>query len=622
MNEISIIKLNQLELSSFVQNSLPPSHAVIIEGDDEDFGGIHAACYRVTLRYGNGRLKSIDFSSLDLTRSHKVDLWIRDTLTDYLLNRIGGVSVIARIRYFVAFVFWCDSNGFAELFISDHNYHSALTAYKKYLRDLYAAGRSESSIKAKFVAAAHGGAIVFPNSIVKFDINLEFLKGGVTAGKLLEERGLSGIEVALDYNYSVFRGLAHHLLARKKFPFRLKLPTEQVWVLPKIKYFLKSEKHKTVNHPFLFKQRAWDFSKGIPDLEYLNGSGLSSLKKRVLAQANAANADSKHPIRMNLAKLAHDAFLFVFVTITGINESDVRKLPWDEKYVIEKTRKGFKTVKSRAGDLIVEYEITNEFEDDLLIFFKLRNFIVAANQHSYLFVGMGKELAGNITKLKKNCLQTHANRMCAYVNPDLIEVSYQALRLYKSMKLVENHPEDADIIPELMNHSPKVFRRHYLAASIDMAEEQMTLFFVELSMAKQKFLDLNKTPAGLCADVNQPKVNNKELKLTPDCNDFLGCLNCANFAVHADEVDIRKILSMSFVIDTLKVYSNSITLYEATFAVLKNKIDALLDDIAGDGAERLELVQRIRVEVYVEEKLTAYWAHKLMYISGVFTDAV
>jgi hypothetical protein len=96
--------------------------------------------------------------------------------------------------------------------------------------------------------------------------------------------------------------------------------------------------------------------------------------------------------------------------------------------------------------------------------------------------------------------------------------------------------------------------------------------------------------------------------IVPGCKSAEGCLYCDKYRVHADETDIRKLLSCRYCLRTTSNRAASLEDYDRTFGAVLRRIDFLLDELKKRDAD---LVARLENAVDVGGELDVFWSSKL-----------
>ncbi len=83
---------------------------------------------------------------------------------------------------------------------------------------------------------------------------------------------------------------------------------------------------------------------------------------------------------------------------------------------------------------------------------------------------------------------------------------------------------------------------------------------------------------------------------------------CKHFRCHADSDDIRKLLSLLYIIEETKNKAVSIDHFNSIYLVVINRINYLLQEIS---LVQKDLVEKIKEEVFEYEILSYYWEKRL-----------
>src|SRR5690606_17903063 len=117
------------------------------------------------------------------------------------------------------------------------------------------------------------------------------------------------------------------------------------------------------------------------------------------------------------------------------------------------------------------------------------------------------------------------------------------------------------------------------------------------------------SPIGACASIHpQPEkaIGFTEQAPTPNCQQFEHCLFCQHYAVHADDTDIRKLLSLKSLLGYIKQKATNLIKWEAQFGVVLHRIDEVLTELSNAYVDLRERIVAIQDEVESGD-LEAYW---------------
>ena len=595
-----------------------PIHSMVLVSEDKRSVFVGALAFKEKGRRGTS--VSVVAESLCDERVPVIQKYIYEGLGRKMLGGIREATFITEVQDFVRFGFWADANGHQDYLICPSAYRKALIAYTEMLNDrLRNKEISQNS-------ASSSQRVPFDNSHLLFPENTLDIVGGIQRIPVATKMQLSAnkdntkrlgdIDIVFPYHTAIFRGLAKFVCGGYIFPFKLQLPKEDCWVIPSRRGFAltKQQVEKTDS-----RFRIWDIQTGelkkISDFPTANQKYVSEKINEMAEALLAANADHRHDIRQFLAKFAHDSFLVMFEAVTGINESDARKMRWSGDYTITRKAIGLKSVKHRANKQ-VEYFITDIFESDLKLFFSLRQYLVGEHDYPYFFVGQyaRDQLGSPLEKLHASVILRHGQRVKNNMDNTIPILSYQLLREYRSKELLkENDPE---IAAALSNHTVDTLANNYIKPSVAEAEYELTTYYKKVVVRVDEVrLSLTDTPAGACEDYGHPVKLLDVASVEPDCKNFQGCLFCDHFVVHARREDIVKLNSLLFVVSSSTDVCDTPEIYHAIYDPIINKVNSLLKGISELSPEMASLCRAVEQEVFVQERLTVYWAHCNDFIS-------
>jgi len=190
-------------------------------------------------------------------------------------------------------------------------------------------------------------------------------------------------EYHFNFYYKLFHQLTDFLLNKKEYPFKLNLICGDIWVLPSSTVFISNDK----NAPHAFDTTTGKLHE-IKTLRklygYKNYEAINCLND-FSANINKHNIDFRSNKRLLLASTALQAFYMLFLSITGMNDSTAATLPWNDEYEILKENQKFRTIKYRAGNKPVEFQIQNKFIKDFQKFLSLRRYLLSSFDYNFLF---------------------------------------------------------------------------------------------------------------------------------------------------------------------------------------------------------------------------------------------
>lgn len=355
----------------------------------------------------------------------------------------------------------------------------------------------------------------------------------------------------------------------------------------------------------------------------------SEHRKRVRENRNQAirkleerNKNKRHLERERLASYGLTIGMLLFIAQTGANLDTAQQLQLDSMEVLPSTQgRRFSGTKSRAGSKTVRPEFGVKFEPVFRKILELREWYVQDEACDFVFplrneIQQLRPVGNGRLQLIKNFLQR--------IFPRMVWITPQQWRKHKSSQTVEFSDGDLLLEAEVMGHSLDTARNNYARTSFKDAAQQISQFFNELrevAVAKTRTLeriavqtldetiDAQPSPVGACASIHpQPEkaFGFTEQAPMPNCQQFEHCLFCQHYAVHADDTDVRKLLSLKKILGYVKQKSTDLIKWEQQFGVVLHRVDEVLtylSDTCDNLQDRISLVK----EEVESGDLDAYW---------------
>ena len=355
----------------------------------------------------------------------------------------------------------------------------------------------------------------------------------------------------------------------------------------------------------------------------------SEHRKRVRENRNQAirkleerNKDKRHVERERLASYGLAIGMLLFIAQTGANLDTAQQLQLDTMEILPSTQgRRFSGTKSRAGDKTVYPEFGVQFEPIFRKILELRKWYIQDEACDFVFPlrneiqQLGPVSYGRLQLMKK---------LFQRIFPRMIWITPQQWRKHKSSQTVEFSAGDLLLEAEVMGHSLDTARNNYARTSFKDAAQQISQFFNELrevAVSKTRTLerisvqmldetiDAQSSPVGACASIHpQPEkaFGFTEQAPMPNCQQFEHCLFCQHYAVHADDTDVRKLLSLKKILGYVKQKSTDLIKWEQQFGVVLHRVDEVLtylSDTCDNLQDRISLVK----EEVESGDLDAYW---------------
>ena len=574
---------------------------------------IGALCYTERFKFLRAAVKFVESESLRIDRCVALDNFISAHITDFYTES-SNLTFYADILKTNAVFTWCDKNGYEDFLISPEAYKNALKSYSHNLLvrindsdlDKLTGGLLQST-------AIKIGYDFFPDCHENFYNDIPIISIAGARKKSTPVPTASSMADHLTLCDCIFRELTTFLLEFRDFPCRMPFMSEYVWLLPGeyffvTKRFIEKNKNKIASNIF------WDYEKGclrpLDDCFALT----SQLKYQIVRQhkeaeqlLNDANSDYYHEKRFRLGKLAHDAFISLFIANTGFNETQARNLPSCESYSIENsTTHGFSEIKMRAGGRVININVKKTFIKDFERYLLLREYLCAGTDWPYLFLGMTCHGYGVAGKLHVDAIKRFNDRIVNYVNPDFKGLSYRQLRKYKSNYLLSKDHSLATV-SAVMQTSPSTVLSSYADAEENTAIDEISSMMHRLISVLDDYAGA-KTPAGDCTDSDNARAEiSPPQGYEPNCKSFEGCIFCLNFKTHARAEDIRKLLSMRFVINEYMASCSDHDHFQKVHGPAIAQIDRIIQELLSVRPDLAVLVKKVSDDVTNNFELDPYW---------------
>lgn len=355
----------------------------------------------------------------------------------------------------------------------------------------------------------------------------------------------------------------------------------------------------------------------------------SEHRKRVRENRNQAirkleerNKDKRHLERTRLASYGLAIGMLLFIAQTGANLDTAQQLQLDTMEVLPSTQgRRFSGTKSRAGGKTVYPEFGVKFEPVFRKILELRAWYIQDKACDFIFPLRNEiQQLGPVSYSRLQLMKKLFQR----IFPRMVWITPQQWRKHKSSQSVELSGGDLLLEAEVMGHSLDTARNNYARTSFKDASQQISQFFNELrrvAVAKTRIVEriavqtLEETfetqilPVGACTTTNpQPEkaLGFTEQAPIPNCQQFEHCLFCQHYAVHADEEDVRKLLSLKSLLGCIKQKATDLIKWESQFGVILHRIDEVLTELSNAYVDLRERIISIQDEVESGD-LDAYW---------------
>jgi len=368
------------------------------------------------------------------------------------------------------------------------------------------------------------------------------------------------------------------------------------------------------------------FSKMLADFELEEDSEhrkrLRENRNQAIRNLEKRNKDKRHTERERLASYGLCIGMLLFIAQTGANLDTAQQLELDTMEILPSTQgRRFSGTKSRAGGKTVYPEFGAKFEPVFRKILELREWYIQDEACDFIFPLRNEiQHLGPVSYSRLQLMKKFFQR----IFPRMVWITPQQWRKHKSSQTVEFSDGDLLLEAEVMGHSLDTARNNYARTSFKDAAQQISQFFNELrevAVAKTRTLeriavqmldetvDVQTLPVGACitaAPHPEKALGFTEQAPKPNCQQFEHCLFCQHYAVHADDEDVRKLLSLKSLLGYVKQKATDLIKWEQQFGVVLHRIDEVIEELSntyGNLRDRIFLIQ----EEVESGDLDAYW---------------
>jgi hypothetical protein len=562
----------------------------------------------------------VDLGSFAAERAERVLALISHISDDLRHSGRRTETVRDAATRFVVFMFWADTNGHHDVLNSAETARPVIHAYAKHLRERVMTNVISINSAVRQQNAVFGLLERFleVDNLIR-SVNL--LRKNPAAREITSPPDEDSQARVLRLCESLFDGLASFVLDVKPYPHALAVPkylnysNNALWIFPTTSWFMPLQ--MLIDGKTRFS-RGYNYSQGristTQELQAMEGfSGNKQIAQNAINKAKRqlriANTDPNHSQRLRLGMIALNAFILLFLAQTGMNWAQVVNLTWADEYNVSATHQAFRTIKWRAGNMKVTFELPVSFMPTFRRCLELRKYLLGNQSCDWLFFTLGVNQGGRPIEIKSggtnNIYQTLRR-----IDPNLPVVTPRQWRAAKSDWLIRNtDPSTAALV---LQNTERTVLASYAAGSETSHLEELTHFFDSVSetvIAKGQIIEGGISRAvGYCSAYGAPYKAAESTLVQPDCKGPEGCLFCDKFKVHADETDTRKLISCRY---CLRLTAPLVASNERIHTMLDpifNRIEDILTEIS---RRDKALVLRVTKEVEEDGELDPYWARKL-----------
>jgi hypothetical protein len=615
---------------------LHPEQTVLVyqPGTSVDIGNLCFASIEEKVRR-RGKAYRVVTSSFIPSRISLVSKIISYLSSRFEREEFRPLTDATHARRVVEFIRWCLNNGREDVLSTREQTERALLSYADHLRERIRSGSLSPNTAGPMQSDSHAFC-----KEVHQDQNLARRLRPIDRGlrfsiptETPDEKSVSRV---LALANALFNDLSALALDFSPFPHPIRvpeylnLPKNTLWYFPGRKPFLTAEDRRLAATGKPRKKfRPIDFENGrIFETEAIihqypprkaKLDGTQSLDWRTASRSvneahrkiKLANSNRHDEFRIEAGMKAHNAFLILFAADTGMNAAVLNDCPYSEDLAITEGRPNFRTIKFRASKEI-SFEISTSLLPQFKRFLQLRSYLLDGIGFDKLFFTFGYNLG--ITRQPRKMglkLLYPAYDVLERIDPSLSFVMPRQWRINSADFYIR--ASDTHTAAAIIQNSERTLQKNYAQGSSATAALELTNFFKEVrSQISQEASDVpsNGKLAG-CREPGFPQAADPHTTTEPDCRKLGGCLFCDKFVVHADETDLRKLMSCKYLINTCKHLSQSGDSYQAHFGEVISRIDAILHEIKNISDNIFNLAKRIEFEVNEDQILDPHYQYKL-----------
>lgn len=562
--------------------------------------------------------------SLRLERMQFIRKYI-EHLSDHLQLGMSAHSLKTSVGQFQKFVTWCDVN-FTSAFDNKELY---VNAVRLYTEELILKIRSNTininTASASQLVAISTGRKIYKDTYNELFRSVRKISRSYAATIATEVPDEVTVKRAIKIYQQIFLQLSDFVINFDKFPQKIEIEDQYYWHFPASIPFAGPS---NINSKKALKQRfkCYDYELGrirsteeIEKISEAKGINLKYLSRNSLNKANenlqSANEDKYHKRRLDAATFALQAFIMLFSANTGMNLGQINAIKWSNDFEIKKDRQGFKGIKNRSNGKIVEFYISNKFYPTFNKFLLLRKYILESTDTKNYPTLFFKVTNRKLHDCEMNISTYFNNRVHNCFGVD-IKVTTRMWRALKADWLVRN--TDINIAATILQNKTETTLKHYTSGSQISHENELSSFFrnYKTSLIAKPNQHTDKIIAGNCIKIHTPRPI-KETSLQLDCNIPESCLFCDKYRVHADTVDLKKLLSMKYVLELSLHLAHNQSHYEKSARYAIDRIDTITETIIKNMNTHSDEIELIISEVSQEGNLTKYWNMKLKMLEDI-----
>lgn len=627
MSELSERDTTPYDIPLADDNPIDDPHSMIIKFPSGHTTDIGALCYlerdssnffeNFKNRRGRHSGRKVNLKTFDNNRVSIIRKLIRHISDEMRYSGKRPETIRDMTNRFIPFMDWSDNNNFTD---SLHDYERSkfiFSEYVSFLRErvnmnmisVNSAARQQFTVLAMLEGLFNTDTFAHGINLLKTNVNSKIPTSPAN------EQSQSKMIRLCD---ALFSRIVPFVTKFQKYPLKIKMPEfagypdDNLWAFPTTTWFKHPNETKKTFHAYNYRYGRLSTLSEIKSISEHSKKPDAQLKNSIRNakhQIEAANTDQYNIHRLHQGINALNFFIVLFLSETVINWSQLVNLTWCNEYEIDSTRQRFQSIKWRANNKIVHFEIPTTFMPKFKQFLLLREYLLEGHECKWLFFQRGPKRNGEPTQIKASLNHTHV--ILKNIYPELKPVTAREWRATKSDWLIRN--TDPATTAMVLQNTEKTVLASYIAGSETTQIQEISGYLNAISKtviaAKARTKSNKPNSLGICSDYGNPSTLEISTASLPNCQNPEGCLFCDKYKAHADEVDVRKLISCKYCITqaTMSNAQSSTAHMEVVNPILK-RIDEILVEISKHNST---IVDQIKLEVEELGELDHYWGQKM-----------
>jgi hypothetical protein len=614
--------LKRIELETGLPDVIPSSEKIIIQqgGRDGMSFDLGSLCYEFREKKSGHWAKTgkkVVINSIDTSRTLFFQSFI-----EYVFNlKDAPRTKFSHCESLSLFVEFCESNdNIPHIFKIDRNLENAQN-FLKSIQSFYSKNKRISSVWNFF-------CYLFEIEGTEAQLNLQYWYGHEKNKSSVKPLFDDEVQKVVQFYQALFVAGEDLLIKNSNFPYQ--------WQVPE---FLKEKDNQYTllsNINSTFHNRLDTGSRHINSFNFDTGDWLSgneiALKHPELSrqQQNAqlkrieqdkerlaeANGNDIHPARVYFAELALQAYRNIFMLLLASNRTgidgyeDYKGIPWGyfTKETYAKSYWKFSYKKGRANHKKVEFKLLKTDYPLFVRYLNLRKALITAYGHTEEDCGL------LFFSYSKGCFKPFSKTV-KFVKffPEVPKLTAQIARATKSDILLHS-TNDIRLVSEILQNTPQTVLQSYAKGTVRGHVQEIGNYLTNISVVvRQTAREPNEieSEVGECDSLNPNAIESTPNHIKPDCASKEGCLFCDKYRVHADEKDVRKLLSYLYFIQDAELSLSQTDHFEAFFKPVFERITEILTYIKEISEEHEEMVIQLEEEVLEDGELSEFFEREL-----------